>query len=60
MKNYRVDQKDKTVFAVIEQPTGLEIKKFRESKEAHAFKKRLNGGAGFDGFTPPFILVKVA
>lgn len=41
---------------VIETTTGLVIKPFDDSRPAKLFANRLNGGCGFRGFTPEFIL----
>lgn len=60
MKQYRVDQVNKKLFNVLEIPTEMVIKSFTTAAEAHSFKRHLNKGGGFCGFTPTFILVKAA
>jgi hypothetical protein len=43
-------------FQVIERATDQVIKQFRTFDEAHKFRKSLQEGQAFDGWTPAFIL----
>jgi len=61
--NYNlVEGKDKLNYDVLEEATNQVIDSFPgdKFKEARAFMRHLNLGGGFDGFTPTFILKKVA
>lgn len=61
---YRVLENDKR-FSVIEQrktenfSEDIVIKSFTDRTEAKTFMRKLNGGIGFNGWTPDFFLVEV-
>lgn len=57
--NYKVTKKDHK-FSVIEITTDQMIKNFSTEKEARGFMKHLNGGGGFAGWSPTFVIKKVA
>lgn len=57
MINYKVISK-KNKYCVLETQTNLIIKKFNNNKDARNLVKHLNFGGGFDGFSPPFVLVE--
>lgn len=56
--NYSVVENNNT-FNVIENTTGLIISSFCDKVLAKKRMKTLNMGAGFDGWTPEFIVKKV-
>jgi len=56
--NYRVVEGN--TYTVVETATEQIIKKFDTLKEAKSFMRYLNLGGGFDGWTPQFMLKKVA
>jgi hypothetical protein len=58
MMNYRVVEG--TNYTVIETATEQIIKTFKTLKEAKSYMRSLNLGSGFDGWTPRFMLKKVA
>lgn len=45
-------------FLVIETSTEQIIKSFDTHEDAHSFYRKMKNGAGFQGNTPPFFLVK--
>lgn len=51
MKNYKVFEGQ-----VVELPTNQVIRTFPENRSAKVFANRLNGGQGFAGRTPRFLL----
>lgn len=53
--NYSVVE-DNNTFKVIENTTGLTIKTYKIKEDARKLMKSLNIGAGFDSWTPAFIL----
>lgn len=56
LSNYRMDTtKGGKTFKVIETKTDYVLKTFTDSKEAAKYKKFLNNGGGFNGFTPVFV-----
>lgn len=61
---YKVVEKDKR-FSVIEQRKlesfneDIVIKSFADRTEAKTFMRKLNGGIGFNGWTPHFFLIEV-
>lgn len=56
-KNYKVSfGSTDTPWAVLEEPTGLLIEQFEDCRAAKIRANVLNGGSGFNGYTPPFIL----
>ena len=52
---YKVLKRSKN-FVVLEHTTKLIIKKFDQQAKAHEYKKFLEDGGAFDGFTPSFII----
>ena len=46
------------LWAVVENTTSQVIETFYFREDAEVFKGRLDKGAGFNGFTPSFMLVK--
>lgn len=54
--SYSVIKSDKNVFDILEKETGsvIEVKKTDE-KEIRSLCRKLNLGAGFDGWTPDFV-----
>lgn len=56
VKNYKVDLQPGPKCRVIEQPTGLVVANTNDPREAKKFANILNGGNGFNGFTPSFFL----
>lgn len=57
--NYNV-QKISKKFVVKEIKTDSVIQTFNTIKEANSLAKKMNNGGGFDGWSPTFILKKVA
>ena len=55
MKNYHVFESGQT-FAVVEQATEQQITAYPARGKAKQTANFLNGGNGFNGWTPPFIL----
>lgn len=55
-KTYRVSENETQSFEVIEQPTQQMIRAFPDRANARKQANFLNGGNGFNGWTPPFIL----
>lgn len=53
--NYSVVE-DSDTFKVVENTTGLIIKTYNIKEDARKLMKSLNMGAGFDSWTPAFIL----
>ena len=58
--NYKVEQTSDKRFAVKETRTEQIIESFKTQKEARDFMKRLNLGYAFDGWSPTFVLRRVA
>lgn len=58
--NYKVEQTSDKKFSVKEVKTEQIIKVFSNNKDAREYMKGLNLGRGFDGWSPSFILKKVA
>jgi len=56
--NYRVVEGN--TYTVVETATEQIIKTFKTLKEAKSYMRSLNLGGGFDGWTPQFMLKKVA
>lgn len=62
--SYKVVEQNK-VFSVVEErklEKGVEkvnIKSFPDRQEAKLFMRKLNGGVGFNGWTPDFFLIGV-
>lgn len=56
--NYRVIEGN--TYTVVETATEQIIRKFKTLKEAKSYMRSLNLGGGFDGWTPQFMLKKVA
>jgi hypothetical protein len=56
MMSYSVIKNDKNVFDILEKESEnvIEIKKTDE-KEARSLCRKMNLGAGFDGWTPDFV-----
>lgn len=56
MMSYIVIKSEKNVFDILEKDTGsvIEIKKTDE-KEVRSLCRKMNLGAGFDGWTPDFV-----
>lgn len=59
MLNY-VLTKDKRKYTVLETQTLQKIVVFKTKTQANGLMTHLNLGGGFDGFTPAFVLRKVA
>jgi len=55
--NYKIIENEK-LFDVFETQTDLVLRSFKTRSEAKELAKSLNLGAGFDGFTPSFFLIK--
>jgi hypothetical protein len=53
--NYKIESKN-GLYKVIEKDTGHIIGIYSNSIKAQIAKTALNGGAGFDGWTPEFFL----
>ncbi len=58
MKNYRYDRENER-FVVIEKSTEQKIKFVKTKEDAKEFARKLNGGHGFNGWTPAFFLLGV-
>lgn len=56
--NYKLKVEDG--IAVLETATETLIKKFSDMEEARQFRRFLNFGGGFDGWTPNFFLKSVS
>ena len=54
MSDYRVEM-SKGEFRVVELKTKYVLKTFNNPKDANAYKKFLNRGGSFAGFTPDFV-----
>jgi hypothetical protein len=61
MKNYRIkpviNEAQEFTWNVEELKTGLVIDSFYFEDDARQYRKFLEGGGAFNGFTPPFVLV---
>jgi hypothetical protein len=57
-KNYKVEMRGHDTYAVIEQPTTQVVTTRSRARDAKELANFLNGGNGFNGYTPPFFLSK--
>lgn len=46
-------------YLVVENPTGQVIKQGASNEDARTTTRMLNNGAGFDGWTPAFLLAQI-
>jgi hypothetical protein len=56
MIKYKIS-KIKKQYHVIEKATDIVIRKYKYKKDAVRFGNFLNGGGGFNGFTPNFFMI---
>jgi len=59
MGNYYIKKNDSHKFEVMERSTEQSIGVFADYKSAQEMSKKLNNGAGFDGWTPTFFLKNI-
>lgn len=56
MTNYKMEVNADMTVSVVEQKTGLTLYSNLSAVEARSLMRQLNGGRGFNGFTPDFFM----